>query len=113
MQFAAPPAVDAATMEIDFPSKMAEKKSQVVPEAVSTVNVPFKKSVLSDVKAMVTEVVEDTAPVVVIEATSPVHVVPIKDGDAAAKALPAAVKNRINSPAMKTSPVLVISKSSS
>ena len=107
-QFAAPPVVDAPTIESDFPSKMAEKKSTVVPEAVSMVNVPFKNPVLSDLKGIVTEVFEYILPVVVMEATSPAHVVPLKDGGSAAKELQIDVENTINTHATKTCQDLLI-----
>jgi hypothetical protein len=54
-----------------------------------------------------------TTPAVVIEVMSPDHVVPFEgDGPEAAKALPAAAKNRTNSPTANIFPVFVISNSS-
>jgi len=54
-----------------------------------------------------------TTPALVIEVMSPDQVVPFEgDGPEAAKTLPAAAKNRTNSPTTNIFPVFVISNSS-
>jgi hypothetical protein len=102
-------------MESDSSSWMAEKGMGLDPEGVN-VNVPLSRSwsvVLAVKGPMLKVFVVVTVPPVVIKVTFvPTHVVPFKDEDPSAKALPAAEINRTNSPTMKILTVFLISRSS-
>jgi hypothetical protein len=98
-------------MERVCPSLTAEKET---PDGFATsVNVPLRRprSSLSVWKLMLKTFGGDfTTPAVVTEIISPAHVVPFKGVGPAAKAMPAAEKNRTKSPTTNMFLVFVISK---